>query len=284
MPLRLNRRPAALLAALALTTALSTGLTGCAMSYNQATVPASASMVMPEAQAVGIDAKTSNGRIVIVQDGSVGEATVSAEAKLTTQDRADRFTIETTLNSDGTLVVRPVWPDGKRLSSESCNLEITAPSLHAIVADTSNGSITLKGGAGLAQLETSNGAVRVEGREGEVRAHTSNGRIEITGGAGVLDLKTSNGAIRINGTSAGPDDAPFRWRASTSNGSISLDLVEPVAGRIRASTSNGKASIERKQGGGESRRVVSASSIDLGDGPGEIILSTSNGSITVRTP
>src|SRR5690606_14111458 len=95
---------------------------------------------VPEATTVGIDVSTSNGKLVITQDPTAGGATVSAEAKLVNQDRADRFTVETKL-VDGVLVVRPVWPDGERRNSEACSIEITVPALNEVIAKTSNGSI-----------------------------------------------------------------------------------------------------------------------------------------------
>lgn len=275
------RRPTAILAALAVCAALS----GCIFTsdYGRATVPASTSAVMPVASPVGVDVKSQNGRIVIIQDSTASEATVSAMAKLQDQDRAERFTIETTLDDNGTLVVRPVWPDGKRRRNESCSFEITAPALHGIVADTSNGSITLRGGMGKTRLESSNGAIRVEGRQGGVYARTSNGRIELDRCTGDFDLNTSNGAVKISGSAPATGEA-FAWHVSTSNGSITLDLDQPLVARLNASTSNGRAKLERTTSGGDTRRLVSGRSIEFGDGPGEVTLKTSNGAITVRTP
>ena len=272
------RRPVALLAALAICGSLG----GCIFSYERATVPASSSVAMPMATPVGIDAKTAKGRIVITQNPAATEATVSAEAKLQTQDRADRFTIDTRLQGDGTLVVRPVWPDGERLKGENCQIEITAPALHDILARTSNGSITLAGGTGDAQLKTSNGAVRVQDRQGEVYVRTSNGAIELTRCVGVFDVDTSNGAVKISGSPPSSGET-FAWRVSTSNGSITLDLDQPLDAQVRASTSNGKSKLQRT-GGGETSTMVSGRTIQTGDGPSEVTLRTSNGSITIRTP
>ena len=275
------RRPTAVLAALLLTGSLA----GCVGGYTPAArVPASASMAMADIEAVGVNAKTENGRIVIRQDASLSDATVSAEAKLTDQDRAERFSIEARLDGDGTLVVRPLWPDGQRLNGERCNIEIVAPVLHGIVAKTSNGSITLSGGQGEASLKTSNGAITIEDRAGDLNVRTSNGRIELARCTGAIDVQTSNGAIRIRGVRPEDQGTPFTWRATTSNGSITLDLDERVEARIRARTSNARATLERKDASGDGRRLVSGRSLDIGEGPSQVLLTTSNGSITVRTP
>lgn len=277
------RPAAALLAALAVSAAV---LPGCTYNYQQATVPASMTTAMPAATTVGVDVETHNGKVVITQDPTAGGATVTAEAKLMSEDRAQRFTVDATLTVDGVLVVRPVWPDGERHNNEKCSFEITAPDLREITARTSNGSVRLDGGDGKAYVQTSNGSITITQREGETVARTSNGRIEVTDGAGALDLVSSNGSIAIRNTSPGPADAPYHWRASTSNGSIKLDLVEPIAGRVRASTSNGRATVTRRTASGESRRLISARSVDhdLGGGEGEIVLTTSNGAIVVVTP
>lgn len=279
-----NRRSAAaLLAALAISAA---ALPGCSYDYQRATVPASMTTAVPAATTVGIDVETHNGKLVITQDAAASGTTVTAEAKLINEDRAQRFTVEATLTDAGVLVVRPVWPDGERQNNEKCSIKITAPDLSEITARTSNGSVRLVGGRGKAYVQTSNGSITITQRDGETVARTSNGRIEVADGAGALDLASSNGSISIRGTSPGAPDAPYHWRASTSNGSIKLDLVEPVTGRIRASTSNGRATVSQRSASGESHRLVSAKSIDhgLGEGEGEIVLTTSNGAIVVVTP
>lgn len=274
-------RPLPLLAALAIGAAVCAPMSGCIIATNQATVPAATTVAMPMAAPVGVDVKTSNGRITITQNPAASEATVSAEARLATTERAERFTIETVLQDDGTLRVRPVWPDGKRLNNEACSFEITAPALHAIVADTSNGAITLRGGVGDARLDTSNGAIRVQDRQGDVFADTSNGRIEVAQCVGNLDLDTSNGAVSI--TACQPQSSQnYAWRVATSNGSITIELDQALEARLRATTSNGKARLERTSEQG-ALTLASGRSIEAGEGPGEVTLKTSNGAITVRT-
>ena len=49
---------------------------------------------VPDVQAVGVEVSSVNGRIVITQDPSFGDAVVSAEARLTSTERAERFSIE----------------------------------------------------------------------------------------------------------------------------------------------------------------------------------------------
>ncbi|MFI4917320.1 MAG: DUF4097 family beta strand repeat-containing protein [Phycisphaerales bacterium JB060] len=277
-------RPAALLAAVAISVTLATG---CAVrSSPRAIAPTSMSISMPDVRTVSVDVQTVNGRIVITQDPSIADASVSAEARLTSSERAERFTIETVVDADGTLRIRPVWPDGERMDNEACNIEVTAPALSHVDARTSNGSVRLSGGKGRAVIKTSNGSVTIHDRQGSMHARTSNGRIEIKGGAGAVDVASSNGSITIEGTGPGEDDSAYVWRASTSNGSIRLDLPREATGRVRASTSNNTARVYRRATNGVQTELVSSRRMDyqIGPGGGEIVLSTSNGSILVVTP
>lgn len=280
MPAR-PRPVVALFAALAITAA---AMPGCSHSGQRAIVPASTSTTVPAGTTVSVDASTSNGRLVITQDPTAGGARVTAEAKLVNQDRADRFTVEARLTDAGVLVVRPVWPDGERLNNEKCSIEIVAPTLRDVLAVTSNGSVHLTGGQGTARIETSNGAVAVAQRDGDTLVRTRNGRIEVDDSIGALDLGTSNGAIRIARTAPADGPSPVNWRAATSNGGITLDLDQLITARIRASTSNGKVTVERKSVPGQDARVASGRTLEIGDGPGEIVLTTSNGAIRVGMP
>ncbi len=275
-------RPASLLAALTATAALTAGCTVGATP--RAISPTALAVSMPDVETLGVEVSSVNGRIVIAQDPSFGDAVVSAEARLTSDERAEQFSIETVMEN-GTLRVRPLWPDGKRMDNESCSIEITAPSIVDVDARTSNGSVRLTGGSGKTVIKSSNGSVTIKDREGTLSARTSNGRITVEGGAGPLDVASSNGSITIKHFGPGRD-APYQWRAATSNGSIRIELPEPPSGRVRASTSNSKVRVFRRDSSGAQTELLASRSIDLelGSGTSDIVLSTSNGSIVVVTP
>lgn len=276
-------RPTGLLVAAAFSASLAAGCN--TYTSPRAIAPTALAISMPDVDAVGVEVSSANGRIVIVQDPAIGDAVVSAEARLTSQERAERFRVEAVMDGD-TLRVRPLWPDGKRMDNESCNIEITAPRVRNVDARTSNGAVRLTGGSGDAVIRSSNGSITVEGREGLLSARTSNGRIEIKDGAGPLDVASSNGSITIRGVGPGQDGMPYDWRATTSNGSIRVELLETPSGRVRASTSNSKVRLFRKDLNGAQTELAASSSIDyaLGSGASEIFLNTSNGSIVVVTP
>jgi DUF4097 and DUF4098 domain-containing protein YvlB len=128
----------------------------------------------------------------------------------------------------------------------------------------------------LAGIVSSNGAIRVEGIEGDAHLRTSNGSVHATRLTGPLDVQTSNGTVDVseitgdttlhssNGTIRA-DVRKGRFGASTSNGSITAHLRDQDSGAVRLSSSNGH--------------------IDLTmDAAREVHATTTNSSITVHMP
>jgi len=83
--------------------------------------------------------------------------------------------------------------------------------------DTSNGAIKLQGTKGDVVVRTSNGKIFMEDILGNVEAKTSNGKIEIKNVKGVVEAETSNGSINITGASG-------IVKAETSNGGIEAGI------------------------------------------------------------
>jgi len=114
--------------------------------------------------------------------------------------------------------------------------------------------------AELAEIRSTNGAIRVNDVEGSASLHTSNGSVHASKTRGKLQIDTSNGAVAVQGIDGDTD-------VHTSNGSVRADLEESRGGAITLITTNG--SVELKLG------AVTQ---------GEVKAATSNGSITVRIP
>ena len=132
--------------------------------------------------------------------------------------------------------------------------------------------------AQLERIQTSNGRLRVESIDGNVRLTTSNGSINASRVNGAMDLTTSNGPIElmdVNGgmmlrTSNGQirvENAKGAFEASTSNGSIRARLDAPKGSSIRATSSNGSVELTLPAYDGNDVRVT-----------------TSNSAITLRLP
>lgn len=98
---------------------------------------------------------------------------------------------------------------------------------------TSNGPIRVDGIDGNVRVRTSNGGVRVDNLKGELTARTSNGAIELREIEGNVRLHTSNGHIDAEASNGS-------FEAETSNSKIEARLVNPVSNwPVRLNSSNG---------------------------------------------
>lgn len=215
---------------------------------------------VPSGAGYGLDVKTRNGSVEISSPaGGSPETVVTATLHARTQERLDETRI--VAEAVGSIIdVRVEWPNNRAQSGEGCSFRIDMPNPTNINVKTSNGRITLRDGAGHAELDTSNGSIRVMNHGGDVNATTSNGRIELRDIAGATDANTSNGNIDLVNVSG-------RAFASTSNASALVHLAENSTGPVQIRSSNG--------------------SIDLAVGrsfTGDLRLATSNGRIRFDSP
>lgn len=213
---------------------------------------------VPVPAGTGVDVRTRNGN-VDVDAGAGAEAVVVATLRARTQQRLDETTVVAEA-SGGTLNVRVDWPDGRPQSGEGCSFKIEAPAPSGVHVDTSNGKISLRDTSGLADLDTSNGSVRVVNHTGEVLAESSNGAIHVRDASGAVEAITSNGRIELVNVGG-------RAVAHTSNGAIMAHLAESSPGPVQLRSSNGP--------------------VDLAIGSafvGELKVSTSNGNVRLNSP
>lgn len=127
------------------------------------------------------------------------------------------------------------------------------------------------------EVETTNGAVKVLGAGGPVRATTTNGSVEVADAGADIEASTTNGSIR-----AGYRAAPTAGtqRLSTTNGSVTLTLPGDATGDFTASTVNGgirtdfPLQVSGRFGGRKLRGR-------LGDGSVRFELSTVNGAVKI---
>ena len=210
----------------------------------------------------------SSGRLAV--ENSNGSIEIEVWDQQTVQIRGAKFASSKRLldlleidvaGAEDFVRVRTVRPSG-RFGSMGARYTIRIP--HGAVLDpliTTNGTITVTGDAGGLRARTSNGRVKIAGVSGDVEIQTSNGSITCTEIEGDTRLTTSNGAIRVDGLKG-------RLRAKTSNGSVKA-RIQPGPGPepIEIRTSNG------------------AISLTLEAPPAaDVIVTTSNASITVRAP
>ncbi len=118
---------------------------------------------------------------------------------------------------------------------------------------SSNGSISVSGCQGTAELMTSNGSIDVEDYQGDLVLRTSNGSVDTEDIKGNVDIRSSNGGIE----------------------------AQNISGDVSALTSNGK--IEIKDCLKIKKTVTSNSSIrlEIGDLEENLLVSTSNAEISL---
>jgi Putative adhesin len=117
---------------------------------------------------------------------------------------------------------------------------------------STNGAIRITEIEGGANLRTTNGSVHAAKTRGKLEIGTSNGAVQIEENDGETDVHTSNGSIRASGMS-GP------LTAVTSNGAVDLRLASATLGSVKAATSNGGITLRMPAGGGARVRAVTSS-------------------------
>jgi RNA polymerase sigma factor (sigma-70 family) len=224
---------------------------------------------------------------------------VTKQAQAPSEDEAKQALtkLEVQMKQEGDHILVTARPKERqaRHVNTSAAVEIQVPLAAVLDLQTTNGSITVSGGAGSARLRSTNGSVHTKESKGPLHVSTTNGGITVTGGAGQLDLTTTNGTIEIQGeqavVKARTTNGSVGWKGTladgthafeSTNGKIQLTLPKASQFQIDARSNLGKVSTDfpvTKQGK-SSRTTLSGT---VGDKPGIILhLRTSNGSISVR--
>jgi DUF4097 and DUF4098 domain-containing protein YvlB len=227
-----------------------------------------------------------NGRIRVTS-GTQPRLSITKRGRVEvkTERRANTFVIT------GRTLVQNCWsckidvemtvPENLELKLETSNgaIEVNGAA-RSLKATTSNGAIAARDtGAASAYLETSNGGIDVRGARGAVEAITSNGRIRLEHTQGSLKAETSNSSIVLDRVVLPAKSSSL---ATTSNGSIEIiGLSGPDGVRVEGSTSNGGLSLQMPGFNVQQDRTEFTATRD-GSASASLMLETSNGGITVR--
>jgi DUF4097 and DUF4098 domain-containing protein YvlB len=175
------------------------------------------------------------------------------------QDLLDALKVDVVSASDS-IRIRSVRPNERR-GNMGVKYVISVPRktlLERVIS--SNGSVRVQQLEGNVRVKTSNGSVRIASLKGDLDVNTSNGSVELNEFSGGAVLHTTNGSINAQGVRGFFD-------ATTSNGSIDAHIARPSGGRpVRASSTNGKITLA------------------LDELTTDIQASTSNSGITVKLP
>ena len=157
-------------------------------------------------------------------------------------------------------------------SSGRVHYEIEVPAETATDINTSGGAISVQGLRSGAKLDTSGGGIKVHDLAGDLQADTSGGSIDLADIKGRMRVQTSGGGIEGRSLDGALD-------ADTSGGSIELDRV---TGDVKCSSSGG--GIHIREAGGRVDAETSGGGIEMSFARGNArggSLETSGGGIEV---
>ena len=205
----------------------------------------------------------------------------------------DRIDYEVSRDGNTITVVAEI-DQGWFISNVGVDITITAPVNTNVELETSNGAIELNGIESAGTLRTSNGKIVLENVKGDFEGRTSNGRIEVDTLEGTAFLRTSNGGLDLQevigevdaetsngGISYSGDMIPGGDnRLITSNGNVDVELLGTPSIKLDASTSNGDVTSELP--------ITATTTSDdhlvgiIGDGEADLYIESSNGDVTIR--
>ena len=197
-----------------------------------------------------------NGAIEILgQEGNKVEITGTKYAA--SEQVMKAMKIDVVASSDA-IRVRTAVPSGHR-GNMGARYVIRVP--HRIELDrieSSNGAVRIEGVDGMVRVHTTNGAVRAMRVNGSAEIETSNGGIDLSDQRGSVVARTSNGRIKADGVKG-------YFEARTSNGGIDARVTDPEPNRpIKLESSNGGITLELASLKGNDVRVTTSnSSINL---------------------
>lgn len=181
--------------------------------------------------------------------------------------------------SAGGVVVKAVWPEHSHNLRVSVDFDIRVPEgTNLKDVETVNGDVQVTGPYGSISVSTTNGTIEASSAKGEVDAETTNGDILVRDFEGRAKFETTNGSIRLEQVrlTAGLE-------AETTNGGITLHIENPdnVNASLRAETTNGHISFDFPVTLKNMKKSPRSLEVEIGKGGPEILLSTTNGSITI---
>jgi hypothetical protein len=249
-------------------------------------------LTAPHVPGSALDVHTSVGSVDIAADPSLKEvkviAKVSAFGDTDEEAKARLQDIKVKLNrrDDGVLEIGIESSKEGQSIRGTCSFVISIPNVTGAKVRTGNGSVTLKGLGGAADVHTDVGAVSVREQGGNVTVQTGNGSVHVIKAAGDVQATTSVGKVTV-------EEAAGAAKAKSGNGSLEITKVggaveatssvgsvtiRDAAGPVTASTGNGSIVVANVKGAVTAKSSVGQVTLDQVSGKAEGL--TGNGSIT----
>lgn len=214
----------------------------------------------------------------------VAEKKVKAGTEEAARKAMSQVRIEVTPSAGGLRIETKVPKQGSGffdwLFNNQVNINVTyrvhVPRRAAVDAETVNGGVDLTGTRGKVRVGTTNGGIDVKDVQGDVNAFSTNGGITATRITGAVKIGTTNGAIEADLVDF-PEGSDLQFE--TTNGGISVRLPRDARLTVDASTTNGHVQSDFEvPGAAKGKRSLRG---DINGGGGNLVLSTTNGSIEI---
>ncbi len=162
-------------------------------------------------------------------------------------------------------------------------LIVAAPKTAAVEVSAFNGPVGLSGLSGKVTAHAQNGPISVRDCAGDLQAEAENGPISLHGAGGHLRLSTQNGPISV--ALGGSSWKGEGLEARAVNGPLSLAIpVGYRSGTVVESLGHSPFQCRGEVCSSARRNWTDdGKSIELGEGPAILRLSTENGPVTIRT-
>lgn len=199
-----------------------------------------------------------------------------ADLKIEIDAGSRRLSVATRMPKSNEGLLNQLWGSDVQAS---VSYRIKVPRRVTLDAETTNGALRLAGTEGDTQARSTNGRVRIESVSGRMKVQTTNGAIEVVDSAGSVDARTTNGGIRVQLAEVTPGS---EMSFTTTNGGVTLTLPAGVRATLDAATSNGSIASDFPVLGDArkpSRRRLSG---DLNGGGGRLKIRTTNGGVRIE--
>jgi len=166
---------------------------------------------------------------------------------------------------------------------------IRAPRGASLDLEAENGPIAVRDVDGTVIARAENGPISLQNLSGTVEATTINGPISVDGGSGTMKVRASNGPLDVN--LDGNSWVGGSLDAATKNGPLSLEIPRGYNSGVVVE-SNGRGPLSCRAEGCDRFRATRDArgdddddeprTIELGNGPAAVRLSTVNGPVTIK--
>lgn len=223
-------------------------------------------------EVVKIVVDVGNGSIT-VNEGTDGMVKVQATLRQPEELKYEVVQVGDTIRVESSTTESGVFNLSRNAGTD---IDITAPSYARVELETSNGAIEINGMQRSGSALSSNGRIVLTNVDGDFDVTSSNGAVDITKARRTFDVKTGNGKIKFDG-----EILDGRNSLVTSNGGINVKLQGTPNVKVDASSSHGSVNSDIPITVASSMRDNHLVGV-IGNGNAELLIEASNGSVMIQ--